>query len=73
MYALGLGVFLAAWFVAAYFIYRKVFSREREEPWATPAIQTPDTPQLTGRHSKLFLTTEEMSAHHTRDYTDEER
>jgi hypothetical protein len=65
MFELGLGVILAAWFVAGYFIYRKLFRREDGEPWPIPVINTPTQPQLPENRPPLFLPTAEMSEHHS--------
>lgn len=64
MFELSLGVILAAWFVAAYFIYRKLFRREEDDLWARPVINTPTQPQIEDNRPPLFLPTAEMSDHH---------
>ena len=64
MFELGLGVILAAWFVAAYFIYHKLFKREDYEPWANPIIDAPRQQELEQKRPPLFLPTAEMSDHH---------
>lgn len=67
MFELGLGVILAAWFVAAYFIYHKLFKREDYDPWANPIIDAPMQQQLEQKRPPLFLPTAEMSEHHSQE------
>ena len=62
MFELGLGVLFAFWFVAFYFIYRKVFSRDGLD---APRLPPSNTPELHGRHEPRFLNAQDLSEHHT--------
>ena len=64
MFELGLGIVLAFWFVAVYFIYRRVFAHGYDD-LAKPVLPSPQTAQLDGKpNDRRFLNSAEMSAHH---------
>jgi hypothetical protein len=73
MFELGLGFFLAAWFIAAYYLYRRLFRRD-DEAWAQPVINTPETLQLEEKETPKFLPTADLSRHHageTQDFSED--
>lgn len=68
MTEIGIGVLFAAWFVMAYLLCAKLIGPRKERiaiwrHWTQPSF---DAAQLAdGKKPQLFLTTEELSQHHS--------